>query len=148
MDKKIEYFKKILTGFLATIFLLSCKKEESPLTPVPFLTDRVWTSDTITINPPSSYDKLAFSDQESYRQALIWSKNAKLTFHADGTVTSDAGDWDFGYKNWRLVNNRADIEVNSPNGKADTLRGWLADDFRFSYTVRFNNSFECRMVYK
>jgi len=138
--------KCILIVFLAVYFLAACKKEKKTYTPVPFLTGRAWIADTITINPPATYGQLSNSDQTSYRNALSWFK-AHLTFNEDNTVTC-GGDYDLGYKTWRLVNNNADIEVFNTNGIKHILRNWVADAVHLSYTEQLNNSFDCSLIYK
>lgn len=127
--------------------LSACKKEKKIYTPVPFLTGRTWIADTITINPPVTYSQLSNSDQQSYRNSLGWFKLARLTLNDDGTVTC-GGDWDFGYKTWRLVNNNLDIEMSLTNGNIQVLRNWVADATHFSYTLPFNPTFDCTFVYK
>lgn len=127
--------------------LSACKKEEKIYTPVPFLTGRIWIADTITINPPMTYSQLSGADQQSYRAANRWFKIAKLTLNDDGSVTYN-GDYDFGYKTWRLVNNNLDIEMTLNNGTIQVLRNWVADASHFSYTIPFNTTFDCTLVYK
>ena len=143
----------ILISLLAVYSLIACKKEdktkmeEKIYTPVPFLTGRTWIADTITINPPMTYAQLSNTDQQSYRAFLGWFKIARLTLNDDGTV-KDGGDFDYGYKTWRLVNNNLDIEMTSVNGNKYILRNWVADTIHFSYTVPFNTNFDCTTVYK
>lgn len=139
----------ILISLLTANFLVACKKEDKIYTPVPFLTSRTWIGDTITINPPMTYSQLSNTDQQSYRGAIGWFKNARLTLNDDGTVTS-GGDYDFGYKTWRLVNNNLDIEMKMTSfyGQTHILRNWVADTFHFSYTVPFNTTFDVTLVYK
>ena len=127
--------------------LSACRKEEKIYTPVPFLTGRIWIADTITINPPMTYSQLSGADQQSYRAANGWFKIAKLTLNDDGSVTYN-GDYDFGYKTWRLVNNNLDIEMTLNNGTIQVLRNWVADASHFSYTIPFNTTFDCTLVYK
>ncbi len=146
-------YKKIFTGFLVLAVLsflfinAACKKDEKVYTPVPFLTGKKWTSDTITINPPATYNQLNANDQQSYRVAVGFFKNTFLIFNEDGTV-SGGGDYDFGYNQWRLINNNRDIETLSANNRKDTLFNWTADNQRFTYQRRFNQSFDCTIIFK
>jgi hypothetical protein len=111
----------------------------------------LWTGDTITINPPLSYEQLSSEDQQTFQTATLSFKNAQITFNEDGSVKS-SGDFDPGYKRWRLVNNDADIEMTLANGNTLILRSWLADPFDFSYnssfTVTSDKSFDCTFTYK
>lgn len=138
-----------LISLLTVYSLFACKKEkeDKTYTPVPFLTGRTWIADTITINPPMTYAQLSSSDQQSYRAANGWFKLARLALNDDGTVTFN-GDYDFGYKTWRLVNNNLDIEMTDFNGNKHILRNWVADSSHFSYTIQFNTNFDCMLVYK
>ena len=111
------------------------------------LTGKKWTSDTITINPPATYNQLNANDQQSYRIAVGFFKNTFLIFNEDGTV-SGGGDYDFGYNQWRLINNNRDIETLSANNRKDTLFNWTADNQRFTYQRRFNQSFDCTIIFK
>ena len=145
---RINRFSKwIFISLLMVYSLFACKKEEKIYTPVPFLTGRTWIADTITINPPMTYSQLSNADQQSYRGSLGWFKPAKLTLNDDGTVIS-GGDYDIGYKTWRLVNNNLDIEMTSRDASTHILRNWVADNIHFSYTVQFNTNFDCTHVYK
>jgi hypothetical protein len=139
----------ILVSFLAVYFMSACKKEEKIYTPVPFLTGRIWIADTITINPPMTYSQLSNADQQSYRAAYGWFKIARLTLNDNGAVTS-GGDYDFGYRTWRLINNNLDIEMTLNNGDKQILRNWVADASHFSYngTIRLNTTFDGTFVYK
>ena len=140
----------ILISHLTICSLFACKKEHkifTPYTPVPFLTGRTWIADTITINPPTTYAQLSSAEQQSYRAANAWFKIATLTLNDNATVTH-GGDYDFGYKTWRLVNNDLDIEMTSRDGSKHILRNWAADSIHFSYTVPFNTNFDCTCVYK
>ena len=94
-----------------------------------------------------TYSQLSGADQQSYRAANRWFKIAKLTLNDDGSVTYN-GDYDFGYKTWRLVNNNLDIEMTLNNGTIQVLRNWVADASHFSYTIPFNTTFDCTLVYK
>ena len=139
----------ILVSFLVVYYLSSCKKEEKLYTPVPFLTGRTWIADTIVINPPMTFAQLSNADQQSYQAALAWFKIAKLTLNDDGTVTFN-GDYDFGYKTWRLVNDNLDIEMTLYNENKQILRSWIADANHFSYiqTIQFSTTFDCTLFYK
>lgn len=143
--------KVLLTFFLAVFFFLgSCKKSEKNEkinTPVPFLTGKKWTSDTITINLPATYSQLSVNDQKKYRNALAWFKNAQVTFNEDGSVTC-GGDYDFGYTYWKLVNNGADIEVQFFSIPKDNLLQWSADSQSFSYNLPVNSSLSFRYFFK
>ena len=139
---------------LLGVFLFACKKEKEKkvYTPVPFLTGRLWIADTITINPPMTFAQLSASDQQAYRGANGWFKIAKLGLNDDGTVTQD-GDYDFGYKTWRLVNNNLDIEMSKTNGTKQVLKNWVADATHFSYTYQQLNfsptaTLDCTLAYK
>jgi len=147
--RRLNYIS-IFVSFLTIYSLSGCKKEEKIYTPVPFLTGRTWIADTITINPPVTYSQLSSTDQQSYRQANGWFRIAKLTLNDNGTVT-DGGDYDFGYKTWRLVNNNLDIEMTLYNGNKQVLQNWIADANHFSYTLQLNITttiLDCSLVYK
>jgi hypothetical protein len=129
---------------------MSCKKGKETgkiSTPVPFLTGKKWTSDTITVNPPAVYSQLNAIDKGKYRDALAWFKNAQITFNENGSVTC-GGDYDFGYTYWKLVNNGADIEVQFFSIPKDTLHQWSADNQRFSYNLPYNSSLSFRYFFK
>lgn len=136
---------------LAIYFLSSCEKEDERDTFIPFLTDRLWIGDTMTINPPLTYEQLSIEDQQSVHTAILSLKNAQITLNDDGTVAT-SGDYDPGYKRWRLIDNNADIEMTLTNGNRLIFRNWLADPINFSYTNSFttarNNSFDCTVRYK
>jgi hypothetical protein len=136
---------------LSSYFFSACQKEDGRDTFIPFLTERLWRGDTITINPPLTDEQLSIEEQQSLLTATRWFKNAQITLSDDGTVTM-SGDYDPGYKRWRLVDNDADIEMTLSNGNKLILRNWLADPFNFSYTGVFttarNNSFNCTFNYK
>src|SRR4030095_3313698 len=122
---------------LAIYFFCACKKEDEHDTFIPFLTDRLWKGDTITINPPLTYEQLSSEDQQTFQMATSWFKNAQITLNEDGSVKS-SGDFDTGYKRWRLVNNDTDIEMTLANGSTLILRSWVADHFNFSYIDTFS----------
>ena len=136
---------------LAIYFLSACEKKDDQDKFIPFLTGRIWIGDTITINPPLTYEQLGMEDQQSFHTNITWFKNVKITLHEDGTVKS-GGDYDPGYKRWRLVNNDADIEMTLANGNTLILRNWLADPIDFSYISTFTStpgkSFDCTFNYK
>jgi len=135
---------------LAIYFFSACEKEDEHDTFIPFLTDRLWKGDTITINPPLTYEQLCADDQQSFNNAALWFKSAQITLNEDGTVKS-SGDFDPGYKRWKLVDNDADIEMTLASGNTLILRNWIADPLNFSYTGPFNTtnkSFECTFNYK
>jgi hypothetical protein len=136
-----------LVSMLAIFSFSACKKEKKIYTPVPFLTGKSWNSDTITINPPVTYNQLSTADQQFYQSALLWFGNATISFNDDGTVTS-GGDYDWGYQTWKLVNNKADIQVHSRDGNDYLLRNWTADAVQLSYTIQLNNSVDCSLVYR
>src|SRR4030095_5763070 len=122
---------------LLTIYFFSaCEREDEHDTFIPFLTDRLWQGDTITINPPLTYEQLSIEDQQSFHTVTSRFKNSQITLNEDGTVKS-SGDFDPGYKRWTLVNNDTDIEMTLANGNTLTLRNWVADPFNFSYTSSF-----------
>ena len=103
------------------------------------------------INPPLAYEQLSMKDQQSFYTSTLWFKNVQISLDEDGTVKS-SGDYDPGYKRWRLVNNDGDIEMTLDNGNTLILRNWMADPDNFSYTSTFtttsNNSFDCTFNYK
>jgi len=136
---------------LSIYFFSACKKEHERDTFIPLLTGRLWKGDTITINPPLTYDQLSIDDQQSFQTANLWFKNAQVTLNDNGTITM-GGDYDLGFKSWRLVDNDADIEMTLGNGNKLILHNWLADPANFSYTSVFttvrNNSFDCTFNYK
>jgi len=135
---------------LGIYFFSACEKENERETFIPFLTDRLWKGDTITINSPVTYEQLSIEEQQSFHSSVLWFKNAQVTLNENGTVTM-SGDYDLGFKRWKLVNNDADIEMTLNNGNQSILRGWQADPFNFSYTssyVTHDNSFEVTFVYK
>jgi len=136
---------------LAIYFFSACKKEDEHDIFIPFLTDRLWKGDTITINPPLTYEQLSSEDQQTFQTVTLSFRNAQITLNEDGSVKS-SGDFDPGYKRWRLINNDADIEITLANGNTLVLRKWLADPFEFSYTSSFtatsDKSFDCTFSYK
>jgi hypothetical protein len=136
---------------LSIYFFSACEKENEQDTFIPFLTERLWSGDTITINPPLTYEQLSIEDQQSFHTATLWFKNAQITLNENGTVKS-GGNYDLGYKRWRLVDNDADIEMTLDNGDKLILRNWLADPANFSYTSVFTTaskiSFDCTFNYK
>jgi len=137
----------LLAGSILILGTVSCKKDNTVShTSVPFLTGRSWKLDTITINPPATYDQLSPSDQRVYNLVLGWEKEATLRFNEDATVTC-GGDWDFGYTKWRMIHDSADIEVLVSIGTKDTLFNWAADNQQFTYLRTFSPSFHCTMVY-
>lgn len=151
MRRLTRSLKWAFVALVVMYFFSACKKEDGHETFVPFLTDRLWKGDTITINPPLTYEQLSLEDQQSFHTTILWFKNAQITLNEDGTVKSN-GDFDPGYKNWRLVDNDADIEMILANGNTLIFRNWLADPFNFSYTSSFtttpNKSFDCTFIYK
>ena len=142
----------IISAFLMCMF--ACKKSNTAQrntvhTPIPFLTGRLWTLDTILINPPATYNQLTPDEQRTYNLTLDWEKTGELTFNEDGTVTAGGGNWDFGFYKWRMINNGADIEVLvGPNATKDTLFHWTANSQQFTYNRSFDAAFECTMVYR
>jgi len=139
-----------LFTLLSIYFFSACKKENERDTFVPFLTDRLWKGDTITINPPLTDQQLSIEDQQSFHTANLWFKNAQITLDEKGTVTT-GGDYDLGYKTWKLVNNDADIEITLNNGNKLILSNWQADPLSFTYTSSYTtreSSFDCTFVYK
>jgi len=135
---------------LSIYFFSACKKENEQDTFVPFLTDRLWKGDSIMINPPLTYQQLSIEDQQSFLATNRWFKNAEVTLNEEGTVTM-GGDYDLGFKRWKLVNNDADIEMTLYNGNKLILRKWQADPVSFTYTSSYitqDNSFDCTFAYK
>jgi hypothetical protein len=151
MHKLTRWWNWAFVMLLSSYFFSACQKEDGRDTFIPFLTERLWRGDTITINPPLTDEQLSIEEQQSLLTATRWFKNAQITLNDDGTVTM-SGDYDPGYKRWRLVDNDADIEMTLSNGNKLILRNWLADPFNFSYTGVFttarNNSFNCTFNYK
>jgi hypothetical protein len=148
--RKLTRLRNWAFVLLGIYFFSACEKENERETFIPFLTDRLWKGDTITINPPFTYEQLSIEEQQSFHQSVLWFKNAQVTLNEDGTVTM-SGDYDLGFKRWQLVNNDADIEMTLNNGNQSILRGWQADPFNFSYTSSFvthDNSFDVTFVYK
>lgn len=141
-------------SFIATISVVlflqvisGCKKDKIKLTPVPFLTGRIWIADTILVTPPKTYAQLTPAEQQVYNQSKAWFRNATIRFNEDGTATP-GGDYDLAYKTWKLVNNNQDIEINSSTGAVWLLRSWMADNTKLMYVVQFNNSFDATLVFK
>ena len=85
--------------FFSWLFIpiISCKKNNSAPQPVPFLTGKTWTLDTITINLPATYNSLTAEEKDSYNAALSWHTGAQLFFNEDGSVNSGGGNRGFGY---------------------------------------------------
>jgi hypothetical protein len=141
--------RSLLPVLPVLLLIISCKKDKtasSVYTPVPFLTGKLWTLDTITINPPATYNQLSTDDQRIYDLALAWEVTAELTFKEDGTVKC-GGNWDFAYYGWRMIHNDTDIEVMVSNGTRDTLFNWTANSQQFTYRRTFSPSFDCTIVY-
>ena len=151
MRKLTRCWSWAFVTLLSIYFFSAWEKEDEQDTYIPFLTERLWKGDTITINPPLTYEQLSIEDQQSFHTATFWFKNAQITLNEDGTVKS-GGDYDPGYKRWRLVDNDADVEMTLDNGNKLILRNWSADPANFSYTSVFttasNNSFDCTFNYK
>jgi len=151
MRKLTRSMRWSFVTLLAIYFFSACEKEDEHDTFIPFLTDRLWKGDTITINPPLIYEQLSSEDQQTFQMTTSRFKNAQITLSEDGSVKS-SGDFDPGYKRWRLINNDADIEMTLANGNTLILRSWVADPFNFSYTDPFtttsNKSFDCTFNYK
>ncbi len=151
MRKLTRFMSWSSATLLAIYFFSACEKGDEHETFIPFLTDRLWKGDTITINPPFTYEQLSSDDQQTFQAATSWFKNAQITLNEDGSVKS-SGDFDPGYKRWRLVNNDADIEMTLANGNTLILRSWMADPFNFSYTdpisTTSDKSFACTFNYK
>ena len=130
------------------IYVAGCEKEPNKFIPAS-LTEKLWTLDTILINPPLTYDALTEEQKFNYNAALAWSAGkAQITFHKDGSVTC-SGDWDYGYSEWDLINSNKDIQMKQGAGY-DTLRSWQASDFQFSYThdIGTTEALDCTLLYK
>lgn len=140
-----------LITVIALLFFLQattgCKKEKTKLTPVPFLTGRTWVADTLLITPPKTYAQLSAADQQNYNQAKAWFHNATIRFNEDGTATP-GGDYDLGYKTWKLINNNKDIQVLTATGSVLVLRDWTADNTQLTYVLQLNNSYDATLVFK
>jgi len=151
MNRSTRSWNWALVLLLTIYFFPACEKENEDDFFVPFLTGRIWKGDSIMINPPLAYEQLSMKDQQSFYTSTLWFKNVQISLDEDGTVKS-SGDYDPGYKRWRLVNNDADIEMTLDNGNTLILRNWMADPDNFSYTSTFtttsNNSFDCTFNYK
>ena len=132
---------------ISILSFIACKKEGKENTPVPFLTEKIWTLDTITINPPANYNNLTSSDQFAYRSAVGWLTGAKINFRENSSVTCD-GDHDFGYYQWRMIGNNKDIEVLKTTSARDTLFDWTADSQQFTYKRTLTPSLNCTFIYK
>ncbi len=76
--------------------------------------------------------QLSPAEQQNFLTANNFFKIARIQLNEDGTVV--LGDWDFGYKTWRLINNDRDIEMKKNDGTTDVLRNWSATATRFTYT--------------
>ena len=135
--KRILLYSIFLFLIAALIFFSSCKKEKNKpvLTPVPFLTGRLWVADTVELTPPMLFSQLSPTEQQNFLTANNFFKIARIQLNEDGTVV--LGDWDFGYKTWRLINNNLDIEMNKNDGTTVVLRNWSATATRFTYTSTF-----------
>ncbi len=141
---------KLLFAFCLASLIVgnSCKKattDNSSYIPL-YLTDKVWVFDTLLINLPATYATLSDTAKYSYNVAKAFLKNAKIGFKKDGSVSMD-GDYDFGYTNWQLINNNADLEMTLPSGK-DTLYNWKADALELTYIKSFENFFNATFKYK
>jgi hypothetical protein len=135
-----------------SVIVASCKKNKNTppevLTPVPFITGKKWTVDTVTINAPAAYNQLNADEQLAYRNLLLWwGKKAQITFNENGSVTSEGG-YDLGYYKWRMINTGKDIEVLISNGgRKDTLFKWTANSQQFTYQM-FNPSYTSTVIWK
>jgi hypothetical protein len=150
MRRLIRSWNWAFVILLAVCLFSACKKEDDQDIFVPFLTGKLWTGDTIRINPPLTYDQLSNEDQQAFHSGTLSFKMQQLTFNEDGTVTM-SGDYDPAYKRWRLVNNNADIEMSLSNGDVIILHNWVADPFSFSYatsTMIGHSSIDCTFIYK
>ena len=135
--KRILLYSLFLFLIAALIFFSSCKKDKNKpvLTPVPFLTGRLWVANTFELTPPMLFSQLSPTEQQNFLTANNFFKIARIQLNEDGTVV--LGDWDFGYKTWRLINNNLDIEMNKNDGTTVVLRNWSATATRFTYTSTF-----------
>lgn len=150
MRRLIRSWNWAFVTLLAVCLFSACNKEDDQDIFVPFLTGKLWVGDTITINPPLTLDQLSSEDQQAFQSGTFWFKNVKITFNEDGTMTM-SGNYDPGYKRWRLVNNNADIEMTMSNGDMIILHHWVADPFKFSYTTLTmigHSSLDCTFIYK
>ena len=102
--KRILLYSLFLFLIAALIFFSSCKKDKNKpvLTPVPFLTGRLWVADTVELPPPMLFSQLSPTEQQNFLTANNFFKIARIQLNEDGTVV--LGDWDFGYKTWASVN--------------------------------------------
>jgi hypothetical protein len=115
MRKLTRSWNWAFVTLLSIYFFSACEKEDEQDTLIPFLTERLWKGDTITINPSLTYEQLSIEDQQSLHTATLWFKNAQITLNEDGTVKS-GGDYDLGFKRWQTCHNDADIEMTLDNG--------------------------------
>lgn len=145
--KRILLYSLFLFLIAALIFFSSCKKDKNKpvLTPVPFLTGRLWVADTVELTPPMLFSQLSPTEQQNFLTANNFFKIARIQLNEDGTVV--LGDWDFGYKTWRLINNDLDIEMNKNDGTTVVLRNWSATATRFTYTSTFG-LYDVNYLYK
>ena len=99
----------ILVICLLTIF--SCKKlsadpvvpDPPEIYPSPFA-DLLWLADTYVVTEPATYESLNEPDKSIFGTIGNWWNGSNLLFKSNGDAQSDAGDWDFGYVSWRLIN--------------------------------------------
>ena len=140
--------RSILTCFFVLMIAASsCKKENPTINYIPtFLTDKVWIFDTLLINPPATYNSLSDTAKYTYNVSKAWLKNARIGFNKDGSVVMD-GDYDFGYKQWKLINNNADLEMTLTSGK-DTLYNWKANTLGLTYIKPVEKLFNATFKYK
>jgi hypothetical protein len=145
--KRILLYSLFLFLIAVLIFFSSCKKESNKpeLTPVPFLTGRLWVADTLELTPPVLISQLSTTEKQNFLVANNFFKMAGLQLNENGTVIQ--GDWDFGYSSWKLINNDRDIEMKKNDGTTEVLRNWSATTTRFSYTSGFG-VYEVNNVYK
>jgi hypothetical protein len=97
MRKLTRFMNWSIVTLLAICFFSACEKEDEHDTFIPFLTDRLWKGDTITINAPLSYEQLTSEDQQTFQATTSLFRNTQITLNEDGTVKS-SGDFDPGYK--------------------------------------------------
>jgi hypothetical protein len=115
--------------------------------PVPFLTDKFWTADTVVITPPTLYSQLSASDQIYYNAAIIWFRRGNVTFNSNCKMGQGLTDWDSGFDKWTVSDNNKDLHILTTNGYIDTLYNFTADSLHFSYQRKLP-SFTLTYIFK
>ncbi len=151
---KIKQLMLIGLAVICALAIFSCKKELSAdpvipdppvIYPSPF-TEQLWIADTFVVTEPATYELLSVADKSFFGTIGSWWSASNLFFKNNGDAQSDAGDWDFGYVSWRLINKGKDIEVSLTNSK-DTLYSWKMDGSAFSYQQQITPTMQCTFIY-